>query len=69
MYNVALFRKLTQLMRIALPIALLYTWDYDSKKSLTNGTNWNHMVTNETKGTQTMASTYEDMKKHLHISV
>ena len=55
-------------LRIALPIALLYTWDYDSKKSLTHGTNWNHMVKNETKITQTMASTYEDMKKHLHIS-
>jgi hypothetical protein len=26
------------------------------------------MMKNETKGTQTMASTYEDMKKHLHIS-
>ena len=59
-------------MRIALPIALLYTWHYDSKKSLTNGTNWNHMIKNETKGTQTMASTYEDMKKtfaHILIKV
>ncbi len=49
-----------------MPMALLNTWD--SKKSVTNGTNWNHMVQNETKGTQTMASTFEDMKKHLHKS-
>ncbi len=51
--------KLTQLMRIALrialPIALLNTWDYDRKKSVA-------------KWTQTMASTFDDITKHLHIS-